>query len=132
MNTLLFHARCVTVENNEFGYVLGFADHERQPQRYLQIQRSHADRPEDGESGMNTYYVEKDDQANSLYGGIEKVILREGSIDFTFNRSGCERLGLQTEARITFESDLAGFKALKDGLNAVFRGSDTVCFGFGE
>ena len=126
MSKPLFHANCVAVTDDEFGKTVGFADSQFDTQRYLQFQVSHTNDEQDEALGLDTYYVEKDDQSNSCYGGIDRVDLHTGTIRIELDAVGSKRLDLDKEVLITFDADEKTLAELRTGLAAIFAGSNTL------
>lgn len=126
MNAPLFHATCLAAIENEFGWVVGLADHELDTTRYLQIQRGHVSDSPDQALGHDTYYVERDDQSNSCYGGIESIDLGTNVIKLKLSDAGSRSLRLEKNVRITFEADARMLERFRSGLAAVFAGTDLV------
>ena len=132
MRTPLFHATCVAIVKDDIGIVVGFADQEFGTERYLQFQRSHTSDAQDRELGQDTYYVERDDQSNGCYGGIETIDLRQNSLSIKLDRHGCEHLNVGQFVLITFELENMEFEELRSALSAVFSGSTTILAESGE
>lgn len=129
MSVPLFHATCVAAVDDEVGWVVGFADRETDPQHYLQFQRAHTNDSQDRALGLDSYYVEVNDQSNSCYGGVEKVFLHADAIVLELSREGSRLLQLDKTVLITFEVNDQALKQLRKGLAAVFSGTDTVIEG---
>ena len=126
MSAPLFHATCVAVVEDEVGWVVGFADREPDTRQYLQLQRSHVSDAQDRALGLDTYYVEKDDQSNGCYGGIESVDLGPDAIKLQLNEAGSQSLGLDRNVLITFDADQHMLDQLRQGLTAVFAGTGLI------
>ena len=125
MTVTSFHANCVAIEDHEEFCLVGFAEQEFGTTRYLQFQRSHVNDPQDQALEMDTYYVERDDQRNSCYGGIERCDLYADLIMFSFNDVGTRNLDLMGPMRISYDIDEKTLKDLRDRLESVFAG--TTC-----
>ena len=117
-----FHANCVAVEDMEDFWLVGFADEPYNTREYLTLQRSYEDDEQDVRLGMNTYYVERNGQGQSCYGGIERFEFHRDRIKVKFNDSGRRDLGVD-EMEITFRPDGRRFGKLKRRLEHVFSGS---------
>jgi hypothetical protein len=126
MSAPLFHATCVSAIEDEIGWVVGLADSEHHTRQYLQFQRGHVNDLQDKALGHDTYYVEKDDQSNSCYGGIESVDLGTNAIMLNLAESGSQALGLGKNVLITFDADEQTLDRLRHGLRAVFKGTDVI------
>ena len=126
MSKPLFHANCVAVVDNEFGRIVGFADQQFDTKRYLQFQISRVSDAQDQALGLDTYYVEKDDQSNSCYGGIESLDLHANTITLKLDDVGSQRLNLAKVVLITFDADDKTLGELRSGLATIFSGTDTL------
>ena len=122
----IFHATCLAALENEFGWVVGLADEEFDTKQYLQFQRGHTHTAQDQAPGLNTYYVERDDQSNSCYGGIERIDLGADAIALRLGQAGSQSLGLDRKVVITFDADERTLQRFKAGLIAVFAGTDLL------
>jgi hypothetical protein len=121
-------AKAVAVEDNEDFWLVGFANDEFEPTHYLQLQRGIKDSDQDIRLGMNTYYVEIDDQSSSCYGGIEQFELRRDHALVKFSSQGEKKLnGIET-AEVKFKIDNEKFIQLQDRLSKVFAGTTIYIF----
>ena len=126
MRKPLFHANCVANVDDANCRVVGFADQQFDTKRYLQFQLSHASDAQDQALGLDTYYVEVDDQSNSCYGGIERIELRANAITLRLDDVGSQRLNLDKDVLITFDADDKTLCELRSGLATIFSGTDTL------
>ena len=126
MSKPLFHANCVAVVDDEFSRIVGFADRQFDTKRYLQFQLSDEGDEHDEALGLNTYYVEKDDQSNSCYGGIESIDLHTNTIRIKLNDVGSQRLDLDRVVLITFDADEETLGELRSGLTTIFSGTNIL------
>ena len=126
MSKPLFHARCVAVVDDELSKIVGFADRQLNAKRYLQFQRSRVGDAQDRTLGLDSYYVEKDDQSNSCYGGIESIDLHADSITLKLDDDASQHLDLDKEVLITFDADEETLSELRRGLATIFSGSEAL------
>jgi len=122
----LFHATCLAAIDNELGWVVGLADHERDTKQYLQFQRGHVSDAQDSALGHDTYYVERDDQSNSCYGGVESFDLRTNAIKLKLTDAGSRSLRLERNVLITLDADEQTLDGFSRGLAAVFAGTGVI------
>ena len=132
MSAPLFHATVVTAIEDEVGWVVCLADHEHNARQYLQFQRGHVSDSQDQALGLDTYYVEKDDQSNSCYGGIESVDLSTDAIKLRFDDASSQSLRLERNVLITFDVDEQTLGRFRKGLTAVLVGTDLIRDGTSE
>ena len=126
MSRPLFHANFVAIVDDEYSRIVGFADQQFDTKRYLQFQRSLEGDAQGRALGLDTYYVEKDDQSNSCYGGIESIDLRANAITLKLDDVGSKRLVLDKVVLITFDADDKTLGELRKGLATIFSGTDTL------
>jgi hypothetical protein len=122
----LFHATCLAAIDDELGWVVGLADHEHDTKQYLQFQRGHVTEAQDKALGHDTYYVERDDQSNSCYGGVESFDLGTNAIKLTLDDAGSRSLRLDRNVLITFDADEQTLDRFKRGLAAIFSGTGVI------
>ena len=76
-----FHeAQVVDISTGDGYWQIAFADHRVTPSAYLLLQNAFAYDPSDRESGMDSHYVELNDQSQSVYGGGRASDSLAGSI----------------------------------------------------
>jgi hypothetical protein len=126
MSETLFHANCIAVEDSDESCLVGFADQEYDTQRYLQLQRAHVNDAQDQALGLDTYYVERDDQRNSCYGGIECCDLHADKIRLSFSDAGSRSLNLREPMRISFDIDEEKLNAVRILLATIFSGTQCL------
>ena len=126
MSKPLFHANCVAVVDDELSRIVGFADRQYDTKRYLQFQLSRESDTQDQALGLDTYYVEKDDQSNCCYGGVESIDLHKNTITLKLDDVSSRRLGLDKVVLITFDADDKTLGELRRGLATIFSGTNTL------
>jgi hypothetical protein len=120
---VVFHANCVTIDDREDFWLVGFADDRFKTFDYLTLQRAFEDDEQDVSLGMNTYHVERNGQTWSGYGGIQAFELKRDRAKVTFTTDGAAKMGEVTEMEITFEIDDNEFSKLRDRLAKIFAGT---------
>jgi hypothetical protein len=117
-----FHATCVSIEDSEACLQVGFADREFDTTEYLTLQRGHAFDEQDKRLGLANVYIERNDQRNSMYGGIEHCELLPGSIRFHFDEDGAKVMHGLRRMEITFVASSEKLVALSAALRRCFEG----------
>ncbi len=120
---LSFDAKTIAVEDMDDLWLVGFTDDEAEPTHYLQLQRTFKDSNHDIPLGMNTYYVEIDDQGSFCYGGIERFELQMDRALIKFTSHGKAKLNGIESAEITFKAETEKFNQLCDRLSKIFAGT---------
>jgi hypothetical protein len=123
--TVTFHANCVAVDHMEDFWLVGFADEKFDTRQYLMLQRSFEDDEQDIRLGQNTYHVERNDQAWSCYGGIERFELHRDRVSVTFTERGAARLAAPA-MEICFQIDDRQFSELRKRLGFIFEGTECL------
>jgi hypothetical protein len=120
--TPIFHASCLSIENTDVCLQVGFADREFDTEDYLMLQRAHKFDEQDERLGTADIYVERNDQANSMYGGVKRFELLPGRVRVLFDEYGSKVMcGLQ-EMEVTFDASAEKLPALRAALLRCFEG----------
>lgn len=104
----------VFAQPQEDHWLLGFADSEFDTENYLILQRAFEFDAQDHAQGMATYYLEIDDQANSLYGGVSRAVLHPDRIELEFTEEGRGVLGIDEALTIRFDPAVVRWDVLAD------------------
>ena len=107
MTEVLFHASCVAIEDEDSVSLVGFADREIGTTHYFILERAHEFDTQDRDLGMDTYYIERDDQSFSCYGGIVSYAQHPDRIRFELDDKASRKLGVGRTLQITFDIDRA-------------------------
>jgi hypothetical protein len=94
---LTFQANAVWAEYDENEeLIIRFADlqEDGKANHYFMIQHTNDIEEQDVQLGMDTYYIERDDQGYSTYGGIEKICLRPNQISIYLDKLGQKHLAV--------------------------------------
>jgi len=118
-----FAANSVVLDDSDENFILvGFAD--EQDGRYreaLHFQRSYEFDEQDLALGMDQVYVERNDQSQSAYGGIEQIELHPDRVRMVVNGQTAQRLG-DSEFEIGLSLAPEQFVRLRQALQVVFEG----------
>ena len=122
-----FTANTVVVDDSDEEFILvGFADKKFGAYREgLHFQRSYEFDEQDVELGMDSVFVERNDQSQGGYGGVARVELHADRVRVSIGGRLAEEMG-DSEFEITFSLPPKKFNRLRDGLRTVFRGFDTL------
>ena len=82
---------------------------------YFMIQDSEEHNKQDQQLGMNTYYIEKNDQSMSGYGGIQELRLDKEKVYIELDKKGIENLK-ETEIVIELKCNDDEFENLQKRL----------------
>lgn len=120
-----FHADFIAFEDAEDYWLVAFADQERHVKQYLMFQRAHEFDEQDRATGMDSYYVERDDQAYSGYGGVARVDLHPDRIVVRLDDTGERHLDARS-VTVTFARDGRRFGKLRRRLDKIFQGTSCL------
>lgn len=95
-------------EEGEYLWVtLGFASEEN-PLDVLHIVCSCEIEPQDRDGGMDAIYLERDDQSRGGYGGAERIVAGEQTVEVVFNATGLRDLEFGDSLSLQWPTQLAG------------------------
>jgi hypothetical protein len=120
--TPTFHATCVSIDDTDVCLQVGFADREFEMTEYLTFQRGHTFDEQDKRLGLENVYVERNDQGNSMYGGIARCELSPGRFRVLFDEKGAKVMHGLREMEITFVASSEKLSALSMALRRCFEG----------
>ena len=107
--------------------VIGWmADAQPDPE-YVQLQYNFDPDEQDIELGMDTIYLEVNDQYWSLYGGIDHVRIEDSRIVMTLNQAGRDRLGIDDTIEIICEGDVSNYIESVRGLQNMLSSQTIPC-----
>jgi hypothetical protein len=120
--TTSFHTKSINIENMEQCYLVIFYN----IGEYFLLQRAYDLDSNNQEIGMNTYYIEYCDQAQSIYGGIDSIVLYRDKVDIKLNEKASNQLKINRNLSIGFTLDDGKYKELELQLKNIFI--DDICF----
>jgi hypothetical protein len=120
--TTSFHTKSINIENMEQCYLVIFYN----IGEYFLLQRAYDLDSNNQEIGMNTYYIEYCDQAQSIYGGIDSIVLYRDKVDIKLNEEASNQLKINRNLSIGFTLDDGKYKELELQLKNIFI--DDICF----
>ena len=107
-------------EDSDSYISIAFADDEFDTEEYIILQKAIFCTEEDKELGMDKVYIEYKDQLYSNYGGILKVILKNGLIEIYVDCNTAKVLGTNEQITVTFDQDVSCINDLKMYLQKMF------------
>lgn len=122
-----FTANTVMVDDSNENFILvGFADkQDGHYQNVLQFQRSYEFDEQDVALGMNSVYIERNDQSQSGYGGVERVELHADRLRVVIGGLVAQRMG-DSEFEIKLSLAPEEFERLRRALRVVFQGFNSL------
>ncbi|OMF92030.1 Imm10 family immunity protein [Paenibacillus sp. FSL R7-0273] len=87
--------------------MIGFADDQYEPEEYILLQQTMHPDEQDLELGFDKIHITYNDESQSQYGGIEKVLLKPGSIEISLDEEAVEALDCESAVvRINFDPEM--------------------------
>lgn len=99
------------------GFSSGF--NEQEDKKYFMIQDALEYDRQDIQLGTDTYYIELNNQAKGLYGGVENLTIERDLISFELNAAAQDRLA-ETTIEIGLICGDEEYKKLVEKLNLIF------------
>jgi len=121
-----FNAACVSIDEDSEAWLVGFADAEFNPRRYLLLQRAKSPQDQDIALGLDGYHVEVDDQGKSRYGGIRSFELFPDHVIVEFDDEALSVFGGEKAIVVEFALRQQQLDQLRDSLARIFKGCE--CF----
>lgn len=87
-----FKATHISVTHEDDYLLVGFADDEFDAGEYLMLQRAYEFDEQDTAHGMDTVYIERNDQSQSTYGGITRVLLAQTYVQVMLTATAADAL----------------------------------------
>lgn len=109
-----FRIEKVAAQEEEDFWLLGFADREIGTESYLMLQRSFEFSDDDVACGMDTYYLEINDQGQSMYGGLTQVTLSPSRAEFVFEEAAAEFFGIDNPLVLRFDSSPEEWRRIRE------------------
>ena len=101
---MIFHSACIVAATTEEGFwQIAFADDAAHPSRYLLCQNAFEYDDHDRMNGMDSHYVELNDQMLSAYGGVSRATLWRDRIFIVFTQDVAALFGLPDGLGLRFE-----------------------------
>ena len=105
--------------------IIGFSENSTEHEKpiYFMLQDSKEYGDQDKQLGMDTYYIEKNDQSMGGYGGIAEVYLERNRIKIELDKNGIDNVK-ENFVEIVFECGDNEFKNLLKRLDQIFSNGE--------
>lgn len=101
--------------------MIGFADDQFEPQEYILLQKTMHPDEQDLALGFDKIHITYNDESQSQYGGIEKVLLKAGSIEIYLDEEAVEALDCEASAvRVNFDPGTLKLEERRDLIEQMF------------
>lgn len=114
-----FHFAASGVFADDDGTVLMLVLNSDDEEHYFSVQLTQESDEQDIRAGMNTYYIERDDQSFGGYGGLKEILLSRRELKAVLNETGKKNLKMDTVTVSLNISDNSFFE-LKNMLERIF------------
>lgn len=101
----LFDATHIFCEDDDYMIMLGFADDELEPNKFVILQQSRSYDDQDRELGMDKLHIQVEDQSRSQYGGITAVNVTKNRVTLSLDKSAQSTLMVDGDIEISFSMD---------------------------
>ena len=120
-----FRAEHIFAEDNENEIIVGFANDELEPSKYLILERAHQFDEQDEELKMDRVFIQVEDQSRSNYGGITAIAQRDNLLIFELDEKAKRNLQINGRIKITLDEEDSKLRALL-ALLAVIADRDDI------
>ncbi|MEK5447029.1 Imm10 family immunity protein [Paenibacillus sp. FSL R7-0331] len=101
--------------------MIGFADDQYDPQEYILLQLTMHPDEQDLALGFDKIHMTYNDESQSQYGGIEKVLLKPGSIEIYLDEEAIEALDCEAAVvRVNFDPDVLNLEERRELFEQMF------------
>src|SRR5262249_7286223 len=120
--TVVILADAVIAQDEDDYRLIIFGEGEPGSGHYLMLQRAHQFDEQAVRLGQDTYYIERDDQGMSAYGGVERFELSRAQALVKLNEKASAKMDNESEIVIRFNLDDQDFQNLKAAIERMFAG----------
>lgn len=120
-----FRAAHIFAEDNENEIIVGFANDEFEPSKYLILERAHQFDEQDEELKMDRVYIQVEDQSRSNYGGITAIAQQDNLLVFELDEKAERNLQVDGKIKITLDEENSKIRAVL-ALLAVIADRDDI------
>lgn len=114
-----FHFTASGVYADDDGTVLMLVLNSDDEEHYFSVQQSLEHDEQSIKAGMNTYYIERDDQGFGGYGGLDEIRLSKTELKAVLNEKGKKNLNAENLA-VTLNIPEESFYEMKEMLIRIF------------
>lgn len=107
-----FNARHITSDDDGSTIVIGFADDEFSPSRYVLIQKSLNTDERDRVMGLNKIHIQIEDESRSGYGGIMEVSVSRDKLTVFLDQAARAALKINGDIEILVDPNHAALRSV--------------------
>lgn len=108
-----FDASHIFFQDDGCAVIIGFADDEFEPSRFIILQKAHKYDDQDRKMGMDKIHIQVESESRSKYGGIEAVQVSNGVIRISLSDESKSILSLDGDIEIVCLVDGPNFQEVK-------------------
>lgn len=114
-----FDATHIFSQDDGYMVMIGFADDEFEPTRFVILQKTHKYDDQDKKMGMDKIHIQVEDESRSKYGGINAVTIREGSIKISLSDDTKSALSIDGDIEAAVSTVHPAFEEVKSQLKRI-------------
>ncbi|WMS87524.1 Imm10 family immunity protein [Pleionea litopenaei] len=92
-------------QDDNYMVMLGFADDEFEPSKFVIIQKAHEYDDQDVKLGMDKLYIKVEDQSRAKYGGVSSFTLDDNCLVIELEQDTQSSLKVDGNIRVTLEAN---------------------------
>ena len=114
-----FDAKHIFAQDDGYMVMVGFADDEFEPNKFVILQKAHKYDDQDKQMGMDKIHIQVEDESRSKYGGINAVSVSEGMIKLLLSDDTKSALSLDGDIEAAVPVDHPAFEEVKSQLKKI-------------
>lgn len=114
-----FDATHIFAQDDGYMVMIGFANDELEPTKFVILQKAHEYDDQDKKMGMDKIHIQVEDESRSKYGGIEAVDISEGMIRVLLSDDTKSALSIDGDIEASVSADHPAFDEVKSQLKKI-------------
>lgn len=114
-----FDATHIFTQDDGYMVMIGFADDEFEPTKFVILQKAHEYNDQDKQMGMDKINIQVEDESRSKYGGINAVNFSEGMIKVSLSDDTKSALSVDGDIEAAISVDHPAFEEVKYHLKKI-------------
>ncbi|AJQ94839.1 Imm10 family immunity protein [Gynuella sunshinyii] len=114
-----FDATHIFTQDDGYMVMIGFADDEFEPTKFVILQKAHEYDDQDKQMGMDKIHIQIEDESRSKYGGIDSIQVSEGSIKVSLSDDTKSALSIDGDIEVVVPAEHPAFEEVKFELKKI-------------
>ncbi|WP_198781890.1 Imm10 family immunity protein [Shewanella putrefaciens] len=114
-----FDATHIFTQDDGYMVMIGFADDELEPTKFVILQKAHEYDDQDKKMGMDKIHIQVADESRSKYGGINAVTIVEGVIRVSLSEDTKFALSIDGDIEAAVSREHPAFEEVKSQLKKI-------------